>query len=335
LLACLALAASCGKPPVDESGAGLVPLAFSAGMAPDARTRGAVTGTVFPRIDNNNDNKPYKIGAWICNDEPTPSAFPPAMTGYNNLLAELTVTDDGGGNLINKWKYTFAGTSQDILGVRENHALDIYAYYPHVAGATDLTAIPFVSGESDWMWATPKSLTAEQTIDATPENPLEVPLTFQHAMTCIEVRVRCLYVGSVRLDTMTLADSQGRLCIEGTMNALTGALALGAPADSITITPGRELNSLIFSSFYIIMPRYENYTNNQFTLSFVFSGDRGRENYSIPNVIKDVGDNDVTVTTFETGTRYIYQLVLSNVPHFKPVEMDNTTWTEKDETKEL
>ncbi|MDR2131538.1 MAG: fimbrillin family protein [Odoribacteraceae bacterium] len=328
LLVCLALLMACEKPPTTtpaDAGGRAVSLNFSAGVIPNASTRAVpILGDKFPSGN-------YKIGLWVCSGGQTA-----AMTGYNNILADVTVLAATETERNYEWKYTFeGGTAHEGLSVKEGNPVTIYAYHPWKAGVTDITAVPFTSSQDDWMWATPQSFTAAQTNAA----HLDVPLAFTHAMTCIQVNVKCKYDGNVRLVSMTLTDKQNRLVPSGTMNALTGELTAG-PRGPITLTLNALLNAQS-QSFCIIMPEVKTpdlpaYVSNDFTLSFKFQNTSdqqivdGRVAFDIPDQIRQ-GETQTTITEFTRGTRYIYSLELENMMYFAPVEMDDT-WILKPET---
>lgn len=343
MLFCLALMVSCEKHPTENiAGPGMAALDFSALISPEARSQTRATdGDRFPPR-----NEDYPIGLWICEaEEDAPADFIPAMRGYDNLLASLAVAAKSEEEHEEAWNYVFEGRNHNTLSVRQNKAVDIYAYYPRVEmeeGGEEFTpaAVPFTSGETDWMWANfPDdyentngkawmNLTAAQTVVDAAAQPVTVPFRFRHAMTCIQVSMKCKYSGNVRLISMTLTDSEGRLYTKGTMNAWTGELALaeGDKGSEITITPNAVLG-IAEQNFCIMMPAVKDYGNNQFTLSFVYQGTNGqtpgRETFSLPDKMKSLSnEGEVTITGFETGKRYIYRLTLDNTMRFAPVGVD-------------
>lgn len=343
MLFCLVLMASCEKHPTENiAEPGMVVLDLSALISPEARSQTrAVDGDRFPPR-----NEDYPIGLWICEaEEDAPADFTPAMRGYDNLLASLAVAAKSESEHEEVWNYVFEGRNHNTLSVRQNTAVDIYAYYPRVEmeeGGEGFTpaAVPFTSGETDWMWANfPDgyentngkawmNLTAAQTDIVPAAQPVTVPFRFHHAMTCIQVSMKCKYSGNVRLISMTLTDSKGRLYKKGTMNAWTGRLALdeGDKGSEITITPNATLG-IAEQDFCIMMPAVDGYENNQFTLSFVYQGINGqtpgRETFSLPDKMKSLSsEGEVTITGFETGKRYIYRLTLDNTMRFAPVGVD-------------
>lgn len=342
MLFCLILMASCEKHPTENiAEPGMVVLDLSALISSEARSQTrAVDGDRFPPR-----NEDYPIGLWICEAEDAPVNFTPAMRGYDNLLASLAVAAKSESEHEEVWNYVFEGRNHNTLSVRQNRAVDIYAYYPQVEmeeGGEEFTpaAVPFTSGETDWMWANfPDgyestngkawmNLTAAQTDVVPAAQPVTVPFRFHHAMTCIQVSMKCKYSGSVRLISMTLTDSEGRLYTKGTMNAWTGKLALDEAdrVTEITITPNATLG-IAEQDFCIMMPAVDGYKNNQFTLSFVYQGINGqtpgRETFSLPDNMKSLSsEGEVTITGFETGKRYIYRLTLDNTMRFAPVGVD-------------
>ncbi|MDR2131260.1 MAG: fimbrillin family protein [Odoribacteraceae bacterium] len=324
LLACLSLLASCGEPPAGGPGAGIVPLKFSVEVAPVAPTKAPpISGTLFP-------SGRYAIGMWICDHEASPSLFTPAMTGYGNLEANVDVTADGS-NMRYDWTYKVGGvTSYNTLGVRRGNGVDIYAYHPHVPGATSLTEIPFVSGQTDWMVATPVA-NVSPAID---QAETTVNLAFEHLMTCIQVNITVKYTTEITLSKMTLHDTEEELYPGGKINACTapgpGSLVLdpATRTDRISIEPDAPLNHYVARSFYIIMPgvAWPGGAEGRFVLSFVYNGTvDGVEYFVLPKTIRNMGNTaDVTIDKFETGKNYIYNLLLDNQVHLESMEVSDT-----------
>ncbi|MDR2131469.1 MAG: fimbrillin family protein [Odoribacteraceae bacterium] len=321
LLACLVLLAACGEPPAEGPGAGIVPLKFSVEVSPVAPTKAPpISGTGFP-------SGVHRIGMWICQHEATPALFTPAMTGYGNLEAETIASADGS-NMKYDWSFKVGGsTSYKTLGVRQGNGVDIYAYYPRVPGATNPTEIPFTSGQTDWMVATPV-LGLSPAID---QAETTVNLAFEHLMTCIQVNITCRYDGDIAFSKMTLHDTEEKLYPGGKINAYTGSLVLdpATRAGTVYITPGVTLNRHITQSVYIIMPAVEwpELTEGRFTLSFVYNGTvDGEETYIIPKMTRNITNTaDITIGAFEAGKCYIYNLLLDNQVHFGPMEV-TTEW---------
>ena len=255
--------------------------------------------------------------AWICDHEETPASFTAHMRHYANLKATLDVSAATETENVEMWTY---GThNATALGVRENSDVDIYAYYPYVEGVTDLRAVPFTTGQDDWMWAKPARLTASQTAPGVSE-PVEVPLQFSHVMTCIEVRIRTKYNGSVSLTSMTLTDKavKNRLCSAGTFNAMTGDVTQTETGNELTIRPGASINTGA-TRFYLMFPEVTGYSDNEFELSFVFNNIAAQTTFPLPTAMRDAEDNPVTIDGFHRGTKYIYELMLDNTMHFEAI----------------
>ncbi len=307
----------------------VVRLDFTAGIATEAApsTRATVDGSVFPpRTDA------YLIGMWVCRHEEDPAEFIPAMDGYENLRAALYATGSTtGGDYEQRWQYTFDGLQHDILNVVRRTAIDIYAYYPRQSsepGAEfDPTAVPFRSGSTDWMWAAPLQFAGEELSGSS----VSAPLVFGHAMTCLEIRIRCLYAGTVNLTSMTLTDKKKRLYTSGSMNIVDRTLDLNDAdlSETLTVSPGTRLQTT-YLKFHLIMPPVADYEDGDFTLSFVFNGKPAETQFAVPNRMTSLTDgSEVTVSEFESGKRYIYSLTLDNTLHFLPVGVDDTWETEE------
>lgn len=320
ILCCLCAVFSCSRGAgcdkyMDER---LIPLAFSASLASTAeiQTREAVNGNSF-------GPGTWQMSFWICvhEDDDPPTEFAPHMAHYQNLLATLDVSAATETQNVNIWYY--GANNVRVLGVRENADVDIYAYYPYVANVTDITAVPFTSGQDDWMWAKPVELTAVQTAQNVTE-PVKVPLLFSHIMTCIEVRMKTKYVGSVKLTSMTLSDTKqmNRLCSKGTYNATNGAVNPTDFGNSLTITPELSIGTTP-TSIYLMFPKVEGYQDNDFELSFVFNGIDAQTTFSLPVRMTDSKGNEINIDGFNTGVKYIYELTLDNTMHFQPVGIDS------------
>lgn len=318
---CIVVAAACDKEtPAGEAGSddGIVPVTFTASNAPSigAQTRAAVDGEVFT-------TGTYPFAFWICNHEETPAAFTPHMSHYGNLQATLNVTAQTETQNYEIWSY--GPNRVSTLGVRESSSVDIYAYYPYVDDVTDPTQVPFTSGQEDWMWAEPAYLTTTQTA-AGVEEPIIVPLRFQHAMTCIEMRIKTLYTGSVTLTSLTLTDKTdlSRLCSEGTFSAVDGTVTRTETGNTLTITPRSSIGTT-FSKFYLIFPEVANYSDGEFELSFVFNNIAAQTVFPLPAKMTGSDGGEVTIDGFETGTKYIYELTLDNTMHFEAIGTE-TNW---------
>ena len=335
LLSWLLLAAACSKEPTAELPSGeteTVALNLSAYITAGAQlqSRAIVSGNKFP-----SDNKTYPVGMWVCSHEDTPTAFTPAMLGYDNLLASLGVEAINENEWRDIWEYTFGGTKHDMLSVQRNEAVDIYAYYPYTASASDPTAVPFTTGDTDWMWAKPVELAASQLSGSS----VEAPLQFSHAMTCLRVRIVCKYSGNVQLTSMTLTDTEGRLYTAGSMNIVENKLNL-SEADKtgeLKLTYADKTVTTSFKDFYILMPPVADYEDGQFKLSFVFNNIAAQTTFKIPNTMTspDASGGTVMITAFEAGKRYTYNLTLDNTMTFEPIGIDDEWITVDDIEMEL
>lgn len=344
LLSLLLLAGACTKEPTAERLPGdteTVRLNPSAYIVAGTRmqSRAAISGGKFP-----SDGKRYPIGMWVCKHEETPTKFEPAMDGYGNLLASLGVEAVGENEWRDLWKYTFSGTldgtTHDILSVQRYEPVDIYAYYPRQTdnGDTpfDPTAVPFTTGETDWMWAAP----VKNGIAVDGKSTIDAPLHFSHAMTCLRVKIRCKYDGSVKLTSLTLTDSEGRLYKAGSMDIVEHKLSLNDADKTGKLALTYSDNTLVktYKVFDIIMPPVGDYEDGQFELSFVFNDIAAQTSFKIPNTIpKDPNVPDIieTITAFEAGKRYMYSLTLDNRMKFEPIGIDDEWITVPDIELEL
>lgn len=260
----------------------------------------------------------YSFGTWICKHEDNPANFEIAKEGYCNFQAIMAVGKD----LTQTWSYNFSGRDSHTLNVSRQTPVDIYSVYPRPDGNPNPDEVPFTSGQTDWLWA--KETILEESMAS---NQATAHLDFSHAMTCIQLNIKSMYPGS-NLTSISLEDKKGRLYEKGLMNLAARSLILSdndkAKENILTITANAELTTA-YKSFYIIMPPVSEYENEDFTLSFVFNNNQAKSVFKIPNKMND----NVTINSFETGKRYIYQLTLDNHTIFSPAGVDDT-W----ETKE-
>lgn len=321
ILVVLSVFLSCEKEshlPLDK-GKEYIPFSVTPGLAMETK---AVEGTYF-------GTGSYNLGLWLGHRDNS-GVFVPQIKGYDNIKAGAVSTAGGSSSEFRiDWTYTLGGNSYKSLFVEKGEEVEVYSYHPWVSGVTDLAAVPFVSGQSDWMWAAPVTMSQSQTSG----DAAVAELQYSHAMTCIEVQLSCVYDGTVRLTKMTLNDTQGRLYSKGTMNALDGSLSLNDAdkVESISITPNRSLNTLS-QAFSIIMPSVSGLQLGSGTdagelfLSFEFNGKPGLQKFYLPkSMIKDGVETDID--SFDTGKKYIYRLVLDNKVRFSPVEVvENQNW---------
>ncbi len=313
-----------------------VPLLFDVSIAEGESTKAgpvtnSIVGTLFPPSGGNW----YGIGINVGEYDEAGMAFRPQQSGYRNIRTTLYVTGKTSEENEYDWTYHFDGKDHKSLSVLNGRGVEVYAYHPYVDGGTDLSAIAFESGQYDWMYAFSK-------IDAVGGGTsCTVPLKFHHAMTCIQVRMKMKYNANIKLTSMTLTDGGGRrLCERGTMNLIDdpdnglipGELALSPEgmSDMITISPDESLINT-FTDFCIIMPEVKDIYPGDFTLSFRFDGLAAQSVFRLPEEM-NVRNSDgtytrTTVTGFEKGKRYVFQMMLDNNMQFTPIgvfDMDET-----------
>ena len=273
-------------------------------------------------IDGNNfpfSQTPYEVGLWLMQKDDLTT---PQIDGFNNLKAEYLFADG-----VNQWTYYPFGTEasqtgESSLHIQKGKDLDIYAYHPWVEGVDDITSIPFVSGENDWMTSVPIRLAAAETM-----MPVTRSLEFRHLMTCIEVRIQCKYDGNITLTSMTLTDSKGRLVTSGTFDCTTVNISeavCGTTGSQIIVEPKRSIGRSWIST-YIIMPPISalDLAAKEMKLSFVFNDIEAETEFYLPSTMN--GSN-TPITEFKRGYKYIYELKLDNTMDFRPVGIEQQ-WT--------
>lgn len=257
-------------------------------------------------------------------------SFNPHLTGSNNrrtIVRTNYLYSSSTGTWNKSWSW-FDGTPQARIG----HDIDIYAYYPRVDKTFDPDAVPFTVSQTDWMWADPVTINNVSTENKT------VPLKFHHAMTCIEVRLSTLYTSSIDLYQITLTDAQQKLVSSGTMDIRNGSLTYTPNQKTITITSygGAErlpvyndVNSS-YRSFCFIMPEKE-FSAGDLKLTFRYDGGTyGRADFTIPTTFTNSEGNSVSVTKFETGKRYILNLMIDNTDLIVPLDFVVDDWVTND-----
>ncbi len=317
LLSAMALTSACGQgadTPLPENGAtDEVQLSFSACISGDVTPagRGTVEGDRFPA-----NSTPYIFGTWICLHEDDPKDFTAAKNGYSNLRTEMRATGSGDGYR-EEWSYVFEDRPHTTLNVSRGIPIDIYTFHPRpqtgiMAARPD--AVPFTSGQTDWLWS---AISVES--DELRSDKKTVKLRFSHAMTCLEIRIKSLYSGS-KLTSITLEDKKMRLYKSGYMNLARQELVLDETkrSGSIMVTYGTLLTTSE-KSFQILIPPVEGYEDGDFTLSFIFDGNPAKTQFSIPGRM----DNGAAVSEFARGRRYIYNLTLDNHTRFEPAGVDD------------
>ena len=304
---------SCEKAGGAEGDYETVPLVFdSPSIVYTQESKASVDGSNFP-----SNPTAYQIGVWIVKGD----TYEDQISTFRNMRVDLDV---GANNEVHWNYYVYNGTKQyDVIYVMKGKKADVYAYYPWNSAVNDITAIPFTSGQSDYMWANPIKLSAS---DTNTDDPIERKLAFSHAMTCLEINVRTVYQGTVRLSSMTLTDKaeQPRLIASGTMNATNGELTCDAPTSSITLKPNTSLTHQSFgNNFYIIMPAIgddENpldLANKKMQLSFKFNNVDAATTFTLPNTMAGK-----ELKAFKRGYKYKYKLVLDNQMDFVPVGVE-------------
>ena len=284
----------------------------------------------YTQLPNTIYNGDYSISFFVCDN----GTFTPHLNGSNNRLNRL------------RHEYLYRNDSDSfycldgVLQARIGRNIDIYAYYPRVNESFEPTSVPFTTQQQyDWMWAEPVTINNVSTENKT------VPLKFHHAMTCIEVRLSTLYTSSIDLSQITLTDAKKELVSSGTMDIRDGSLTCTPNQQKITITSygGSErlpiyndVNSS-YRSFCFIMPEKE-FSDGDLKLTFIYDRQYdngwhqtpGRADFTIPTTFTDSEGNSVSVTTFETGKRYILNLMIDNTDLIVPLSFAKDDWVTND-----
>lgn len=312
----LSVVMSCNKEPGLSGNSETVPLDLEPpSIKATISSKASIDGDNFPY-----SHTPYQVGLWLMLPG---NKVTPQIRGFDNLKAEFLFADG-----MNKWTYYPFGIEKEgetSLHILRQRSVDLYAYHPWVSGVDDITRIPFVSGEDDWMIAVPVHLSEEDTA-----GPLTRTLEFQHLMTCLEVRIQCKYEGSITLTSMTLTDSKGRLVASGTFDCTSTDLSsavTGESANTIVVSPKRSLRGGYWQSVYIIMPPVSglDLSDNEMKLSFIFNNIEAETEFYLPPIM-NVGGINQTITAFQRGHKYIYNLTLDNTMDFRPVGVEQQ-WT--------
>ena len=294
-----------------------------------------IEGTTFSYLNtltygfdpNTSYSTGYNLSFYVCDQ----GTFQPHTEGSNNkkttLYAYYYAT-------IKKESFNWSET----LNLRIGKNVDIYAYYPYVAGDFDPTAIPFTTnGQIDWMWA------EKQTLENVSVDNRTIDVTFHHAMTCLEVRLSTQFNSTIDLYSITLSDKQNQLVASGTMDITNnGTLTCTTYTDKIIIfangnserLPIHQDDNKTYRSFCFIMPE-KSFEADDLQLTFYFdryntSGTSqtptaGRVEYTIPTRF-----SNKDVTKFETGKRYILNLMIDNTDLIVPFERKVDNWTSQD-----
>ena len=342
ILALLALTACSDKPNDEPSDLVSLDLLTPVIVAENESRQKPVEGTFFPYIGltqyyvapGNNVYLNWEVSMFVCEN----GSFNPHLTGSNNrrtIVRTNYLYSSSTGTWNKSWSW-FDGTPQARIG----HDIDIYAYYPRVDKTFDPDAVPFTTNSQiDWMWADPV------TIDNVSTENKTVPLKFHHSMTCIEVRLSTKYTSYIDLYQITLTDAKKELVSSGTMDIRNGSLTYTPNQKTITITSygGAEripvyndVNSS-YRSFCFIMPEKE-FSAGDLKLTFFYDRSstwpypsvQSRADFTIPTTFTNSEGNSVSVTKFETGKRYILNLMIDNTNLIVPLSFVKDDWVTND-----
>ena len=343
ILALLALTACSDKPNDEPSDLVSLDLLTPVIVAENESRQKPVEGTFFPYIGltqyyvapGNNVYLYWEVSMFVCEN----GSFNPHLTGSNNrrtIVRTNYLYSSSTGTWNKSWSW-FDGTPQARIG----HDIDIYAYYPRVDETFDPDAVPFTTkSQLDWMWADPV------TIDNVSTENKTVPLNFHHAMTCIEVRLSTLYTSSIDLYQITLTDAKKELVSSGTMDIRDGSLTYTPNQQKITITSSwdgveripvyNDVNSS-YRSFCFIMPE-KVFSEGDLKLTFIYDRQYdngwhptpGRADFTIPTTFTNSEGTSVSVKKFETGKRYILNLMIDNTDLIVPLSFVTDDWVTND-----
>lgn len=328
----LALAACSGESagePSDTVELDLMPPTIEAGAESRAKP---INGTTFPyrsTIDYGQDMPStdyymnYSLGSFVCEK----GTFNPHIVGANNQIVTFrSYYSYRSGTVSYSWP---EGTPRLRIG----RDIDVYTYYPRVSGSFKPDSVPFTTNQQyDWMWADPV------TIDNVSSTNRTAPVRFHHAMTCVEIRLSTLYSGTLNIYNITLKDAKSKLVSSGYMNIIDGSLKYTADKSQIVITayyhwdsgyeivPKHNESNSSYRSFCFLMPE-KDFEAGDLVLSFKFDNVAGRVDFTIPTTFKDGDGNDITVTKFETGKRYILNLLIDNTTLIYPLNFVVDDWT--------
>lgn len=302
-----------------------------------------VEGTFFPYLGltqyyvapGNSVYLDWAVSMFVCNK----NTYDPHLNGSNNRNTRIRtnyVYKSSTGTWIPSWSW-LDGTPQARIG----RDITIYAYYPRVDKSFDPDAVPFTTNQQyDWMWIEPV------TIDNVSAENKTVPMKFHHAMTCIEVRLSTLYASAIHLRSITLTDAQSKLVASGTMDLRDGSLTYTADQSKITISavngaealPIHQDDNSSYRSFCFIMPEKE-FSADNLKLTFIYTQQNinnswqqiaGRADFTIPTTFTNSEGNSVSVSKFETGKRYILNLMIDNTDLIVPLRFVTDDWVTKD-----
>ena len=342
ILALLALTACSDKQNDEPSDLVSLDLLTPVIVAENESRQKPVEGTFFPYIGltqyyvapGNTVYWDWEVTMFVCEK----GSFNPHLTGSNNrrtIVRTNYLYSSSTGTWNKSWSW-FEGTPQARIG----HDIDIYAYYPRVDKTFNPDAVPFTTNSQiDWMWADPVTINNVSTENKT------VPLKFHHAMTCIEVRLSTRYTSSIDLYQIKLSDAQSKLVSLGTINITNGSLNYNSSQPSITISGNNYTNRLpvhrddnnSYLSYSFIMPEKE-FSEGDLKLTFIYDSQYdngwhqtpGRADFTIPTTFTNSEGTSVSVKKFETGKRYILNLMIDNTDLIVPLSFVTDDWVTND-----
>lgn len=256
----------------------------------------------------------HNMGLWVCDADGNPSYNYPTIEEYRNCRIEYTRSEES-----EQWMFYGNGREwANSIALDDGRGVNIYSYYPWNENVTDLTSIPFESGSTDYLWCEPISLSDDE---VTGDGVLSVNLNYKRIMTCIEVAVKANVNNAIMLNEIKLKDLTGaNIAISGTYNAINGDVTLNdeGKIDNITYLPAVMLtNDDTTPKIEFVIPEYENYSEDNFELSFKFNNIDGAMTFRIPSTISQNG-------TLESGKKYIVTLQLNEAMKFSVVDFKTT-----------
>lgn len=294
----------------------------------DSRAR-PIEGTLFPAYGSNNYNpinpniyySTYYSFSFFIYKEGTET---PHLKNSNNALYRFGSYYNG---TEHQTSYSWPdGTPQARIGSN----IVVYAYYPWSNNTKSPKAVKFsTNSQLDWMWAEPT------TIRDVSINNRTASMKFHHAMTCIEIRLSTLYSSTIDLYNITLSDRESKLVSSGTMDISDGSLTYTPDQSQIIISaterlPVHSADNQTSRSYSFIMPEKE-FSAGDLKLTFRYDGGTyGRADFTIPTTFTNSEGNSVSVTKFETGKRYILNLMIDNTGLIVPLDFVVDDWVTND-----
>ena len=302
--------------------------------------QGAISGTEFGA-------RTIDFGLFLCNHEDAPVNFTPVMDGYDNLFARVDGRQNPAGTppyLYERWQFRRNGERAyfTTFGIRKDTKVDLYAYFPYtrndkVPSSTDamqqttfdVTAIPFTSGNNDYMWADPvpniQDIPREPDPDDGNKQKIPITLRFHHVMALMEFTVKQNFTGSMGSVFINLHDKKGRLVSTGTFSAVDGSVTSGVTADSVSVHCPFQSIPNAYQSTYLMFPAIpEGIEAGDLSITLTLNG---HEMISEPIVVPltNLAYNDGgTKHGLRRGYRYRYRINIDNYVKFEP--LDVTPW---------